>query len=293
MYGLFYPGVAIDGVEIDPTLTEAGRRCLGLGDNPRLHVYTADGRPFLERTHKRYDLIVVDAYRQPYVPFYLATREFFELARRHLRPGGILALNVAKVPGDDRLTRAVDTTLLAAFPQVWRWPALRFNDMVMALDRPVQRSILLRRASNVRGRLRLLVPTFRLEPRERLDVAAASARISLDELRARREAVQRGDGRRPERILSAARFAVGRNEVPDVGARVADRAHLPVEHRSHSLRPLVRDDHVSEPVIPVDDGCGQLFRHVRGQPLPDVDDIGQVSCLVHLPELGEPGDLAL
>src|SRR2546430_16896367 len=74
-----------------------------------------------------------------------------------------------------------------------------------------------------------------LEPRERLDVAAASARISLDELRARREAVQRGDGRRPERILSAARFAVGRNEVPDVGAWVADRAHLPVEHRSHSL----------------------------------------------------------
>jgi predicted membrane-bound spermidine synthase len=145
MYGLFYPGIAIDGVELDP----------------RLHVYTADGRPFLERTRKRYDLIVVDAYRQPYVPFYLATREFFELARRHLRPGGILALNIAKVPGDDRLTRAVDTTLLAAFPQVWRWPALRFNDLVMALDRPVRRSVLMHRASNVRGRLLLLLPPFR------------------------------------------------------------------------------------------------------------------------------------
>jgi spermidine synthase len=161
IYGLFYPDIAIDGVELDPAVTEAGRRFLGLDDNSRLHVYTADGRPFLERTRKRYDLIVVDAYRQPYVPFYLATREFFELARRHLRPGGILALNVAKVPGDDRLTRAVDTTLLAAFPQVWRWPALRFNDLVMALDRPVPRSVLVRRASNVRGRLLLLLPTFR------------------------------------------------------------------------------------------------------------------------------------
>ena len=159
MYGLFYPGVAIDGVEIDPTVTEAGRRFLGLGDNPRLHVYTADGRPFLERTHKRYDLIVVDAYRQPYVPFYLATREFFELARRHLRPGGILALNVAKVPGDDRLTRAVDTTLLAAFPQVWRWPALRFNDMVMALDR---QAALLHRHNHLAAQvLVMLVPSFR------------------------------------------------------------------------------------------------------------------------------------
>jgi spermidine synthase len=161
MYGLFYPGVAIDGVEIDPAVTEAGRRFLGLDDNRRLRVFTADGRPFLERTHKRYDLIVVDAYRQPYVPFYLATHEFFELARRHLRAGGILALNVAKVPGDDRLTRAVDTTLLAAFPQVWRWPALRFNDLVMALDHPVTRTVLVRRAGKARGRLLLLLPPLR------------------------------------------------------------------------------------------------------------------------------------
>ncbi len=51
-------------------------------------------------------------------------------------------------------------TLLAVFPQVWRWPALRFNDLVMALDLPQRRSILVRRASNVRGRLRLLLPIF-------------------------------------------------------------------------------------------------------------------------------------
>src|SRR5439155_17954202 len=98
MYGLFYPGIAIDGVELDPSVTEAGRRFLGLDDNPRLHGYTADGRPFLERTRKRYDLIVVDAYRQPYVPFYLATREFFALARRQLRAGGILGLTITTVP---------------------------------------------------------------------------------------------------------------------------------------------------------------------------------------------------
>jgi spermidine synthase len=161
MYGPFYPGVRIDGVELDPAVTEAGRRFLGLDENPRLRVYTADGRPFLERSRRRYDLIVVDAYRQPYVPFYLATREFFELARRHLRPGGILALNVAKVPGDDRLTRAIDATLLEVFPQVWRWSALRFNDLVFALDRPAPRSIIVSRASDVRGRLRTLLPLFR------------------------------------------------------------------------------------------------------------------------------------
>ena len=80
------PSASIDGVELDAEVTAAGRRFLGLGDNPRLRVITADGRPFLERTRRRYDLIVVDAYRQPYVPFYLATREFFALARNTCDP---------------------------------------------------------------------------------------------------------------------------------------------------------------------------------------------------------------
>jgi spermidine synthase len=176
-YGRFYPEVSIDGVELDPSVTAAGKRFLGLDDNPRLHVYTADGRPFLERSRKRYDLIVIDAYRQPYVPFYLATREFFTLARRHLRPGGILAMNVAKVPGDDRLTRAIEATLLAAFPQVWRWRALRFSDLVLALDRPERRSVLVRRASKMQGALRTLLPLFRRD----LVRASSEAQVLTDD----------------------------------------------------------------------------------------------------------------
>ena len=162
-YGRLYPRVAIDGVEIDPVVTEAGRRYLGLGDNPRLRVITADGRPYLERTRRRYDLVVVDAYHQPYVPFYLATREFFDLVRRHLRPGGAVALNVAAVPGSRRLSDAVSSTLLDVFPQVWRWPALRFNDLVLALDRPLPRDELLARAAAMPP---AVLPLFPLLARE-------------------------------------------------------------------------------------------------------------------------------
>ena len=106
----------IDGVEIDPKVTEVGRRYFGLGDNPRLHVVTADGRPYLAGTDKRYDIIAVDAYHQPYIPFYLATEEFFRLVRDHLAPGGAVALNVAAVPGDERLSDALGTTMLTAVP---------------------------------------------------------------------------------------------------------------------------------------------------------------------------------
>jgi spermidine synthase len=160
-YGRYYPRVAIDGVELDPTLNSVARRYFGAGDNPRLRLIAADGRPYLEKTTKRYDLVVVDAYRQPYVPFYLATAEFFRLVREHLNPGGAIALNVAATPHDKRLSDAIGTTLLTAFPQAWRWRALRFNDVLFALRVPVTRAALERRAQAAHSKLRLLLPLFR------------------------------------------------------------------------------------------------------------------------------------
>ncbi len=152
-YGRFYPQARIDGVELDPVVTEAGRRFFGLGDNPRLHVVTADARPFLRSTKARYDLILVDAYRQPYVPFYLATREFFRLARQRLAPGGIIALNVATVPGDHRLANGIAGTLATEFPQVVTWQALRFNQLVVGLTRPEPRAVLTSRLARGPARL--------------------------------------------------------------------------------------------------------------------------------------------
>jgi spermidine synthase len=143
--GVYYPRAKVDGIEIDPAVTRVGRRWFGLGDNPNLTVHSADARPFLRRTKARYDLIVVDAYHQPYVPFYLATREFFRLARERLTPGGILALNVASVPESDELARDIAGTLRSEFEQAVIWPALRFNEAVLAFDRPQPLPVLRRR----------------------------------------------------------------------------------------------------------------------------------------------------
>ena len=143
--GVYYPEAYIDGVELDPAVSRVGRRYFAMDENPRLTVHDADARPFLRSTDRLYDLIVVDAYRQPYVPFYLATREFFRLVREHLAPGGIVALNIAAVPDDKRLVRAVGTTLAAEFPQVLEWPALRFNTIVLGLTEPLAEGEIARR----------------------------------------------------------------------------------------------------------------------------------------------------
>jgi spermidine synthase len=157
-YGRFYAGVPIDGVELDPAVTTAGRRFLGLGGNPQLRTINADGRVYLAKTSKRYDLIAVDAYRQPYVPFQLTTREFFQLVRSHLSRDGIVALNVAATPYDRQLTRAIGSTLASVLPQVWRISALRFNDLVIALQRPLTRAQLIHRLRAVAPSLQSMLP---------------------------------------------------------------------------------------------------------------------------------------
>ncbi|HEX5027527.1 MAG TPA: fused MFS/spermidine synthase [Gaiellaceae bacterium] len=169
--GVYYPDAEIDGVELDPAVSRVGREYFGLGDNPRLTVHDADARPFLRASDTRYDLIVVDAYRQPYVPFYLATREFFRLVHEHLARGGIVALNVAAVPGDDRLVEAVSGTLATELPEVLTWPVLRFNTIVLGFDRPLS-------AAELRRRLgtgpRALAPLRALLARDVRPVAPAS-----------------------------------------------------------------------------------------------------------------------
>jgi spermidine synthase len=146
-FGVYYPDIAIDGVEIDPQVSAAARQYFGLSDNPRLNVVTADARPFLLATDKKFDLIFIDAYRQPYVPFYLATAEFFKLCRDRLTPDGIVALNVSTVPGDDRLSTAVAGTLATQFPMVMKWPALRFNQLVLGFASPTDLGVLAQRGT--------------------------------------------------------------------------------------------------------------------------------------------------
>lgn len=159
----FYPLAHVDGIELDPLVTSVGRRFFGLRLTPSMRTITADARVFLETTRRRYDLIVVDAYRQPYIPFQLATEEFFRLVSDHLTPRGLVALNVAAVPRDHRLGEEVGATLASVFPQVWRWTALRFSDVLFAFRGRRSRSDLVRRAQLVPPPLRPLVPLFRSE----------------------------------------------------------------------------------------------------------------------------------
>ncbi len=164
--GRFFPDTEVDAVEIDPELTEIGREYFDLR-NPRMSVHHEDARPWLERSDGDFDAIIVDAYRQPYIPFYLATREFFELARDRLAPGGSVIVNVGHPEGNDDLEKVLGRTMAEAFPTVLRDPIDESNTLLVGSEGPIAAERLRAAAPALPRELRSLAlrESARVEPR--------------------------------------------------------------------------------------------------------------------------------
>ncbi|TMC93387.1 MAG: spermine synthase [Chloroflexi bacterium] len=131
-----YGQVSIDGVEIDPSIVDVGRKYFAMNE-PNLHVHIQDGRTYLETTQAQYDVVAIDAFQQPYIPFQLTTREFFSTIRSHLSSTGVVALNTAHTTHDYRLVQAFVNTMSKVFPSVFVFDVPgTFNTEIMATVQP-------------------------------------------------------------------------------------------------------------------------------------------------------------
>ena len=119
LYTDIYGPVEIVGVELDPQIIEVGQRYFGM-TQPNLTPVAADGRRWLQSQPEDavFDIVLVDAYRPPYIPFHLTTVEFFQLARAHISERGVLAINVGRSATDFALVDALAATLAEVFPSV-------------------------------------------------------------------------------------------------------------------------------------------------------------------------------
>ena len=115
-----FPGMRVDTVELDPEVVKVAYEFFDLPRDPRLTVAVEDGRRFLATNDGPWDVIIVDAFYSDSIPFHLATREFLELARSRLAPGGLIATNIigAVKGADSRLFRSMLRTYRAVFPAV-------------------------------------------------------------------------------------------------------------------------------------------------------------------------------
>ena len=93
----------VDAVEIDPVLLKIGRseHPNHPYDNPRVTTHSADGRAFLQNSTKHYNLILfalpdsltaVNGQSNLRLESYLLTLQSVQAARKHLAPGGTMAM---------------------------------------------------------------------------------------------------------------------------------------------------------------------------------------------------------
>jgi hypothetical protein len=115
----------IDGAELDPDVVALGRRYFHLPPEGTdwLNVRVMDGRQMLALlpADAAYHMLVVDAFSQEYyIPFHLATREFFELCRSRLAEGGVFAMNVYAYSADSENLTSIENTLASVFGRCQR-----------------------------------------------------------------------------------------------------------------------------------------------------------------------------
>ncbi|MBI4603069.1 MAG: fused MFS/spermidine synthase, partial [Planctomycetes bacterium] len=124
---LLHPIRRLDAVDISRTVVETAFEHFrghleGFPDDPRASVIVEDGRRYLARTGTSYDVITLEMPPQMeagIVHFY--TREFYDLVRRRLNPGGLIAQWVPVYNLTPEETRGVVRSFVEAFPDAALW----------------------------------------------------------------------------------------------------------------------------------------------------------------------------
>ena len=119
-YTTVYGSMPMDGIEIDPAIIDIGEAYFDMNADfmPSLRSYAGDGRYLLNQLDRRYDVVAVDAYRPPYIPWHLTTVEFFGEVKSHLTEKGVVVINVGRTDTDRRLVDSLANTLSMVFPSV-------------------------------------------------------------------------------------------------------------------------------------------------------------------------------
>jgi spermidine synthase len=164
--GRFMPEAQIDSVEIDPGVIDTAKTFFGLKETERMRVIESDGRVFLNRSRKLYDLALIDAYIGGSVPFHLMTKEFYTLLKRRLAPGGAAVFNIHET---NRLFPVSVRTLQAVFATVDLYRSGLGEVAIVATDAPRSAQALERRAEDLQNKYGFRYPlpallTHRMEP---------------------------------------------------------------------------------------------------------------------------------
>lgn len=168
-YQHYYPNLTLETAEIDPVVVKVAKDYFHFQESATQRVHVSDGRVFLRRGGGPYGLIILDAYEKnrygSFIPYHLATREFFELACQRLTTNGVLAYNVIGTLQGWRadILGSIYRTLKEVFPQVYLFPAQDTLNVVVLGVKSSERLVpvaLQQRANALIQSKRIKLPTF-------------------------------------------------------------------------------------------------------------------------------------
>lgn len=113
----YLPGTKVAGVEIDRKITDLAHQYFQLPAQVPVTEY--DGRAYLNEDPQKYDVIMVDAYQDITIPFQMSSVEFFQSVRQHLKPGGVMVVNL-NMHGTEQggIADWLADTVAGVFPEV-------------------------------------------------------------------------------------------------------------------------------------------------------------------------------
>ena len=109
------PDAGILAIELDKDVVDLAKKYFKFRETARLRTVVSDGRAYLLKDPEKWDVILIDAYRGPFVPFHLLTKEFYTLVKSRLNPGGVVVQNIEP---STMLFDSATTTLKSVFPSV-------------------------------------------------------------------------------------------------------------------------------------------------------------------------------
>jgi spermidine synthase len=114
-------------VEIEPLVPKAAsdyfsEQNFDVIGNPKVTVHIDDGRHYLLTTSEQFDAITIDPL-DPWVKgaANLYTKEFYEAARRHLNPGGVMTMYIQLFETNENAVKSSLATFFEVFPNGTVW----------------------------------------------------------------------------------------------------------------------------------------------------------------------------
>ncbi len=128
-FNRFYPNANVDIAEIDPDILPVAQKYFFFRESERMKVHAEDGRMFVKKTRKKYDMIFLDAYQNDYIPFHLTTIEFLREVKSRLKEDGVVVANIV-APFKNKFFDSMVVTYKKVFPHLYIFAGKRSANFI-------------------------------------------------------------------------------------------------------------------------------------------------------------------